>query len=217
MKDIKKIIKLDYISIKPYFTLKNLAIMVFLYLFYCYLSKNPIIAIAMPIFFAIIYSSYPFLIGEEAGIDGLYKILGINYKNVVRGRYLFSLVLFVISIIIGMIFFILTLFFVKKIDIKIIFPNIAAYLIIYIILISFQYPLYFNYGYKKAKTLSFFTFLAFGVLSFATVYLRDNIKGMLILMTENKFFSLLIIELIILVIISSSIKISEKYYKKREF
>lgn len=217
MKDIKKIIKLDYISIKPYFTLKNLAIMVLLYSSYCYLSKNPFIAMSMPLLFAIIYSSYPFLIGEEAGIDGLYKIFGINYKNVVRGRYVFTLVLFVISIIIGLIFSIAALFFVGKIHIQIVFANIAAYLIIYVILISLQYPLYFKYGYKKAKTLSSFTFLAFGVLSFATVYLRDNIKGMLILMTENKFFSFLIITLIILVIISSSVKISEKYYKKREF
>ena len=94
MKDIKKIIKLDYISIVPYFTFKNLIIMIFLYCFYFVVSKNPAIAISMPLIFAIIYSSYPFLVGDEAGLDGLYKIFGIKNRDVVIGRYIFAIILF---------------------------------------------------------------------------------------------------------------------------
>ncbi len=126
MKDIKKIMRLDYISIKPYFTIKNLLIMLILYLVYFFMTKNPLIAISMPLLFAMMYSSYPFLVGDEAGIDSLYKIFGIKGDKVVKGRYAFALILFMTAIIIGLIFSIVASFFVKF-DIKIVLPIVFLY------------------------------------------------------------------------------------------
>ena len=216
MKDIKKIITLDYISIVPYFTFKNLIIMIFLYCFYFFVSKNPTIAISMPLIFAIIYSSYPFLVGEEAGIDSLYKIFGIKGDKVVKGRYAFALILFMAAIIIGLIFSLVASFFVKF-DIKIVLPIVGSFFIVFVFLISMQYPLCFKYGYKKSKTLSAISFVAIALISFLSMTFRNSLKDLLKLMTNNKLMSILIILFIIFAIISISIKLSERFYKNRDF
>ncbi len=202
MKDIKKIMRLDYISIKPYFTIKNLLIMLILYLVYFFMTKNPLIAISMPLLFAMIYSSYPFLVGDEAGIDSLYKIFGIKGDKV--------------AIIIGLIFSLVASFFVKF-DIKIVLPIIGSFFIVFVFLISMQYPLYFKYGYKKAKTLSAISFVVIALFSFFSMTFRNSLKDLLNLMTNNKLMSILIILFIIFAIISISIKLSEKFYKNRDF
>lgn len=208
--------RLDYISIKPYFTIKNLLIMVILYLVYFFMTKNPLIAISMPLLFAMIYSSYPFLVEDEAGIDSLYKIFGIKGDKVVKGRYAFALILFIVSIIIGLIFSLVASFFVKF-DIKIVLPIIGSFFIVFVFLISMQYPIYFKYGYKKAKTLSAISFVVIALFSFFSMTFRNSLKGLLNLMTNNKLMSILIILFIIFAIISISIKLSEKFYKNRDF
>ena len=216
MKDIKKIMKLDYISIKPYFTIKNLLIMIILYLVYFFMTKNPLIAISMPLLFAMIYSSYPFLVGDEAGIDSLYKIFGIKGDKVVKGRYAFALILFMAAIIIGLIFSLVASFFVKF-DIKIVLPIIGTFFIVFVFLISMQYPLYFKYGYKKAKSISALTFVLIGLLSFLVMALKDSLNDLFIFMENNIFMTLLISLLLVLLIVFISIKVSQKFYKKRDF
>lgn len=208
--------RLDYISIKPYFTIKNLLIMLILYLVYFFMTKNPLIAISMPLLFAMMYSSYPFLVEDEAGIDSLYKIFGIKGDKVVKGRYAFALILFMAAIIIGLIFSIVASFFVKF-DIKIVLPIVGSFFIVFVFLISMQYPLYFKYGYKKAKTLSAISFVVIALISLLSTTFRDYLKDLLNLMTNNKLISLLIILFIIFTIISISIKLSEKFYKNRDF
>ena len=64
-----KVFKLDLLSIKPYLTLKNLVIFIGLSVIYTALSKNPATAIAVSQMFALLFSSYPFMVGEGAGID----------------------------------------------------------------------------------------------------------------------------------------------------
>ena len=79
-----------------------------------------------------------------------------------------------------------------------------------------QYPLYFKYGYKKAKTLSAISFVVIALISFLSTTFRDSLKDLLNLMTNNKLMSILIILFIIFAIISISIKLSEKFYKNRD-
>ena len=217
MKDIKKIIKLDYISIVPYFTFKNLIIMIFLYCFYFVVSKNPAIAISMPLIFAIIYSSYPFLVGDEAGLDGLYKIFGIKNRDVVIGRYIFAIILFLFAVIIGLIFTILSLFLSKDLEMGNILPIYASYFLVYIIMICIQYPIFFKYGYTKGRTIYLIPVIIIGILGFLGSYFDETAKKVLLAIENNKIISFGVFLLILIIIIFSSIKISEKNYNKRDF
>lgn len=217
MKDIKKIVNLDYISIKPYFTLKNLIIMIFLYLVYFFVTSNPLTANSAILIFSIVYSSYPFLIGEEAGIDSLYRIFGIKSEKVVLGRYVFALVLFIFALLISIVFSIIFSFFVETADIREFLATSLAYLLVYLVFISLKYPLYFKFGYKKAKSISALTFVLIGLLSFLVMALKDSLNDLFIFMENNIFMTLLISLLLVLLIVFISIKVSQKFYKKRDF
>lgn len=217
MKDIKKIVNLDYISIKPYFTLKNLIIMIFLYLVYFFVTSNPLTANSAILIFSIVYSSYPFLIGEEAGIDSLYRIFGIKSEKVVIGRYFFALVLFIFALLISIVFSIIFSFFVETTDIREFLATSLAYLLVYLIFISLKYPLYFKFGYKKAKSISALTFALIGLLYFLVMALKDSLSDLFIFMENNIFMTLLISLILVLVIFIISIKSSQKFYKNRDF
>ena len=217
MKDIKKIVNLDYISIKPYFTLKNLIIMICLYLVYFFVTSNPLTANSAILIFSIVYSSYPFLIGEEAGIDSLYRIFGIKSEKVVLGRYVFALVLFIFALLISIVFSIIFSFFVETADIREFLTTSLAYLLVYLVFISLKYPLYFKFGYKKAKSISALTFVLIGLLSFLVMALKDSLNDLFIFMENNIFMTLLISLLLVLLIVFMSIKVSQKLYKKRDF
>ena len=217
MKDINKIVNLDYISIKPYFTLKNLIIMIFLYLVYFFVTSNPLTANSAILIFSIVYSSYPFLIGEEAGIDSLYRIFGIKSEKVVLGRYIFALVLFIFALLISMVFSIIFSFFVETADIREFLATSLAYLLVYLIFISFKYPLYFKFGYKKAKSISALTFAFIGLLSFLVMAFKDSLNDLFVFMGNNIFMSLLISLLLVLLIVFISISLSQKFYKNRDF
>ena len=217
MKDIKKIVNLDYISIKPYFTLKNLIIMICLYLVYFFITSNPLTANSAILIFSIVYSSYPFLIGEEAGIDSLYRIFGIKSEKVVLGRYVFALVLFIFALLISIVFSIIFSFFVETADIREFLATSLAYLLVYLVFISLKYPLYFKFGYKKAKSISALTFVLIGLLSFIVMALKDSLNDLFIFMENNIFMTLLISLLLVLLIVFISIKVSQKFYKNRDF
>lgn len=217
MKDIKKIVKLDYISIKPYFTLKNLIIMIFLYLVYFFVTSNPLTANSAILIFSIVYSSYPFLIGEEAGIDSLYRIFGIKSEKVVLGRYVFALVLFIFALLISIVFSTIFSFFVETADIREFLATSLAYLLVYLVFISLKYPLYFKFGYKKAKSISALTFALIGLLYFLVMALKDSLSDLFIFMENNIFMTLLISLILVLVIFIISIKSSQKFYKNRDF
>ncbi|MCI5839261.1 MAG: ABC-2 transporter permease [Peptoniphilaceae bacterium] len=214
MNDIKKIIKLDIISILPYFTIKNLIIILFLYGFYFFITKNPIIAVTMPMIFSMIYSSYPFLIGNTKGIDNLYRIFGIKSKKVVIGRYIFSVFVFIIGIIFTIIFAFISMLLSKNIKVIEILKILPFYLLIYLFIISIQYPLLFKYGYYKVRIIYFITFIMIGIIIFLG---KNFIIDLFILINNHILISILTVLIISFIIIKTSIEISEKIYRKKDF
>ena len=93
MRKLKDFIKLDFMSIKPYLTAKNLVIFVVLFFVLAFLSKSETSSIMGVLWFSVMFATYPFAIGEQNGIDALYTILGLERRLVVRGRYGFLLML----------------------------------------------------------------------------------------------------------------------------
>lgn len=142
--DIKKQIKLDILSMKPYYTLKNLIILVGLALFYAYIMKSPSVILSMTMTFAIIFSSFPFLLGENSGIDGLYKIFSIESKEVVIGRYILAGLLFIGTSLIGLLIYIISSIIKNMPMDNNVLMVLAINFVIYAIIISFQYPIFFK-------------------------------------------------------------------------
>ena len=215
--NIKKQIKLDLISIKPYITFKNFALMTFIAILYMYIMGSPVITISIAMLFGIIFSSYPFLLGENAGIDGLYRIYGISSKEVVIARYINACIIFVLVSIFGF-FYYLILALIKNLPIGFdILEMIAINFVIFIIMVSFQYPLYFKYGYTKAKTYALLPIFIIGGLGMVLGLFKENLKGVYQFIFSHKEVMMVVFGIFVLFIILISINLAINFYKKRDF
>ena len=217
MKDIIKIIKLDTISIYPYLTIKNLLIIIILSIFYSFSAKSTTVIFGITQVFAVLFSSYPFLVGNESGIDSLYGILGIKRENVVYGRYIWSMLINIFGIVLGIIFgsiisiFLKTDFIVQALVISLTIFFMSS------IVILIQYPLFFKYGYAKAKTVMSMLIIGVAIIGLSVMYFKETLIKVIEFVASNILISIILFILLYLAINFLSIKLSVKYYKEREF
>lgn len=214
---IKKLIKLDLISIKPYFTLKNFIIMTVLAFFYMRLMNSPSVMMSVTMMFAMIYSSYPFLVGEDSGIDGLYKIFSINYKDVVVGRYILAGILYIMTSLIALIFY-LVITFMKNIPMSSdILLTCVINFVVYAIITSLQYPIFFKHGYTKAKTYALMPIFVIGIIVMAAGFFIKDFNKILAFLDQNRLIFLISFFILAIIVMFVSIKLAIKFYKKRDF
>lgn len=215
--DIRKLIKLDFISIKPYFTLKNLLIMTVLAFVYTKLMNSPSMIISITMIFAMLFSSYPFLIGENSGIDGLYRIFGINPKDVVIGRFTLAGLIYIAISIIGIIYYMLLTLVSDLVFTKEIFLFILTNFLVYGLITSIQYPIFFKYGYTKAKTFAFLPIFIIGILGMLGGFLIEDLDSVFNFIDSHIELFLGISIIVVIIVILLSIILSIKFYKRRDF
>ena len=155
-------VRLDFLTVKPYLTVKNLCLFVLVALIMLVVNNSAGAAIAMLMAFAALYASYPFAIGDKSNIDVLYTTLSIKRSTVVLGRYLFALILDVIAGVFAIIFsFIVLTAMHKGFDsIQALFTTLVLF-ILFSIITAVQLPIYFKIGYTKAKFLAYLPFIVF--------------------------------------------------------
>ena len=213
-----KVFKLDLLSIKPYLTIKNLIILIGLGTLYGALSKNPAFVLATVQMFAILFSGYPFMVGEESGIDPLYKLFSISPKDVVKGRYLLATVSVIIMLVVGVIMAMLIGLAYPMEDLfhslLLAAPCIG---LISLIIIFIEYPIYFKYGYKKGKTLTAVPMLLLAIGAVCSTYFNESLKSILQFLVMNPFMAMAVICIIFIIIIGVSLQLSNKLYARRDF
>lgn len=215
--NIKKQIKLDIISIRPYLTIKNFAIMTFIPLLYMYMMDSPVITLSMAMVFGIIFSSYPFLLGENAGIDGLYRICGISSKELVIARYIMAYIIFISVSIFGIIYYLL-ISLIKDYPIGMdIFEMIGINFLFFTLMICYQYPIYFKYGYAKAKTFGFLLILIIGILGMVGGYFIKDFTLIINFLEENEMMIVIGLFILFAIFLAISVKLAFKFYKQRDF
>lgn len=213
-----KVLKLDLLSIKPYLTIKNLIILIGLGTLYGVLSKNPAFVLATVQMFAVLFSGYPFMVGEESGIDPLYKLFSISSKDVVKGRYLLATVSVIIMLVVGVVMALLIglaypmedLFY----SLLLAAPCIG---LISLIIIFIEYPIYFKYGYKKGKTLTAVPMLLLAIGAVCSAYFNETLKSILQFLVMSPFMAMAVICIIFIIIIGVSLQLSNKLYAERCF
>lgn len=215
--DIRKQIKLDIISMKPYYTLKYLIIILAIFFYNSFIMKSPMGMLPMILFYAVMFSSNLFLLGENSGIDSLYKIFSIGSKKVVIARYILAGLIFIVASLLGFsIYAIVSL--IKNMPMGIdMLMFIGSNFVLYAIIISVQYPIFFKSGYIKAKTFKFLPIFIIAIIGMALGYFIKDFGPILNFVLENQ--RMLIIGLCILVVLmlTISITLSIKFYKKRDF
>ncbi|WP_106461793.1 ABC-2 transporter permease [Anaerococcus sp. Marseille-P3915] len=215
--NIKKQIKLDIISMKPYYTLKNLIILLGISLFYSFINKTPVVMLSMTLTFAVMFSATPFLLGENSGVDALYKIFSIDSKEVVIGRYILAGLIFIVASLLGFsIYAIVSLINNIQLDLDMMM-YLGMNFVLFGIIISFQYPMFFKSGYTKAKTFGFLPILIIGILGMLVGYFIKDFNPILNFVLENQRMIIVGLFILVALFLIISIILSIKFYKQRDF
>lgn len=219
MKDIGKVVKLDFLSLIPYFTLKNIVIFIGLGIFYSYLLKTPTAVFATGLLFGVTFSAYPFVVGDVSGMESLYVLCGISKKSVVKGRYLTGFLLSVGSTLLcGILAVIVKFSFKFELDLLILVLTIIYSIIFMMFIISLQYPIFFKLGYMKGKMAATISVISVFIIIYVGISFSGSmIKGF----TENPVFVVKIIipatMLITVISFIASKRLSIHFYEKRDF
>lgn len=209
---ILKILRLDLLSLRPYLTVKNLLIFLALQGWYAYFIKNPAAVFGVSLWFWVMYSSYPFLVGDRSGIDSLYRLAGIRAPQVVLGRYLYALLIHLGGTCAALC---LTLPF------SLILPGYGAAPLLPIalgsalgglLLSSLQFPFLFRYGYAKSKAVSGLTMFGVVALIFA---LSSLVRG-LPSFTFPPALLLALAALLPLGLLALSLRLSLRWYAEKD-
>src|SRR3712207_5118080 len=216
--DASKVFKLDLLSIRPYLTSKNLIIFVGLSVLYGGFSKSPIMVMSTVQMFAVLFSAYPFMVGEESGIDPLYKLFSIESKDVVRGRYLLAVSFVVIMLLVGTVIAILISCVMPMNNLyDVLLLSVPITSILPMLIIFMEYPIYFKYGYKKGKTLASVPFLLVGIVALLSTFLKDFMSSILEFIILNKVIGVGILFVVCIITLFISYRLSNKFYSERDF
>lgn len=215
--DIRKQIKLDIISMKPYYTLKYLIIILAIFFYNSFIMKSPMGMLPMILFYAVMFSSNLFLLGENSGIDSLYKIFSIGSKKVVIARYILAGLIFIVASLLGFsIYAIVSL--IKNMPIGLDMSMVIVInFVLYAIIISVQYPIFFKSGYIKAKTFKFLPIFIIAIIGMALGYFIKDFGPILNFVLENQRMFIIGLCILVVLMLTISITLSIKFYKKRDF
>jgi hypothetical protein len=224
MNKVMSFIKLDFVTIKPYVTLKNLIIFIAVAVIMIISSDMSASGIGVLMIFAGLYVTYPFAIGEKSSIDSLYITLSIKRSTVVLGRYLFAFVVDVCSGLLAYFFtFVIFIVLQKEFDAIESLLVLVVVFFIYSIIQAIQLPIFFKLGYTKAKFLGYIPFLGIPVIVvlfgnfFQNIALSEKIVSFLKWFEANPLAVVLFGVVFWIVIMALSYQASFAYYNKRDF
>jgi len=216
--------KLDFITIKPFLTIKNLSLLLCVASFLVFGTDSPSATISMVIMYATMFAVYPFAVGEQNGIDALYSTLPISRSVVVAGRYLFAVLVNIAAVILsfGLTAIVYTILR-REFIIEEMLLTVVVCFSVFVFMQAVQLPFYFKLGYNKAKIIAYLPLLAFPVCVFILSKLFGSdalISGLVTIATwieTHVILSFLILFAVLLSVLFISYRISLGYYKKRDF
>ena len=216
--------KLDYLTVKPYLTWRTLLIFLAAFSSIGYGTGEPAAAIGMCMMCSVIFGCYPFSVGEKNSTDTLYATLPLTKKNIVVGRYAFTIALNLFMLSVSLVISIgFMVAFKKELVLLEVLLTALIYFVVFSLLEAIQLPIYFKFGYTKAKFLTYLPLLCFP----ASLMITSNIVGAdsLIPLVMNGIAwvesNIAITAIITLVALGGvmylSAFLSFKFYKTREF
>ena len=224
MNKVLSFIRLDFITVKPYLTIKNLCIFVGVALIMLIVNNSAGGAIGLLMAFAALYASYPFAIGEKSNIDVLYITLSIKRNTVVLGRYLFALTLDIFAGLFTFVFSFVVLTITQKgMDVIEALSAIPILFFVFSVIQAVQLPIYFKLNYTKAKFIAYIPFVVLplaimaGSNYFGDAFPLARIVGLLEWFSANLITTALLVGAIWFVLMFVSYKVSVSFYQKREF
>jgi ABC-2 type transport system permease protein len=227
MSKLKAFVLLDFKTIKPYLTGKNMLIYAVVAMFLSAVSTVEI-SLGIGLMLATLFIGYQFAIGEKSNLDALYVTLSVNRKTVVLGRYLFAFLLNLCTISFSFAF---AMFGVLGARLAGSFQNGSGGSLAFILTMpallllvqSVQLPIYFKFGYNKAIFMSVVPFVVFmaGYGAFVSMARKSGIiarlSASLAVIFSNVALTTALVVLVLALAVYVSYGLSVAFYSKREF
>jgi hypothetical protein len=173
-------IRLDFGTIKPYLTLKNLLIFGAVAMFLSAVNGSVPMSLGIGFMLGTLFTGYPFAIGEKCNLDALYTTLAVDRKTVVLGRYLFVLLLNMGCVLFSVVFAALGVFGTRALGVLqggggASIGAIALLSGVLLLVQMVQLPMFFQMGYTRAKFMSVLPFaLIMGAFAAFTTLAQES-------------------------------------------
>jgi hypothetical protein len=223
MSKLRAFVHLDFVTVKPYFTGKNLLVYMGISAFLTIMSANLASGVGIGIMLGTLFISYPFVLAEKSNMDALYTALSVSRKTVVLGRYIFTLAINLCGIAFSLIFVSISLIASKIFEFEInsngTFNGFIILASVFTFVQIIQLPLFFKLGYAKAKFLSFIPFCAITAGYLVINRNMQAITAAVYKFTEmvSKPFAYTAAAAVLLLAVYISYSLSVTFYGKREF
>jgi hypothetical protein len=215
------VVRFDILTVKPYLKLFLLLVTVGFILGMG--NKEPYIIPPMFMIWASFFVSYPFSIGEKNSLEKLYGTFSLKRRDIVAGRYIFSLFSAAASLVLAVTtVYISSLFLKKNIEIKSLLFVISFGFLMFSLIISLQIPMYFKMGFTKAKVLTFLPLMIIGfVTPLVAVIPQDSVVGKLFksigrIIEEQTHIAYIVFVGAALLILGISYIFSVRIYEKKD-
>lgn len=211
-----KIVKLDVLTIRPYLTLKNLAIFLGLGIVYAVICKTGFMMLLVAEICALIFAGYPFMVGENTGIDPLYRLFGIPSKDVVKGRYAVGMLMSATMLLLGALFYwLVSCIYPQEEEFGKTLLLVGPSLFFTISLIIFlEYPFYFKLGYFKGKTVASIPYYVVCIAIWLGV---GHLQEIVTFLTAHAVWVGAALLVLWLTVLYCSYRLSLRYYSRRDF
>lgn len=215
--------RLDYLTVKPYITVKKLLIIGAITFMLQLSTGNSAAAVGIVMIPCMQYISYPFSLAERDGLDTLYATLSLQRHIVVWGRYLFA---FLLNLCSGAITFGLvaglSALLQKSVNFTEMFLTTVIILGFYSVIQAIQLPMYFKSGYAKAKFAVYLPLAGLPAIIMVfskfldTSAIRDLLSGLLVWIQTERLAAACLAGLLWLALMGVSGCISIAFYRKRD-
>ncbi|HOV24794.1 MAG TPA: ABC-2 transporter permease [Pseudobacteroides sp.] len=216
-----KVLKLDFLTVKPY--CRFLFVLLAVGFLFGIGNKEPYIIPPMFMIWALFLASYPFSIGEKNSLDKLYGTFSLKRKDIVTGRYMFSLAGSVLFLAVSVVIVFLSAVIIEKnIEIEELLFVVCIGFLIFSVVASFQVPIFFKFGYNKAKLLTYLPLLAIAfIVPLANLIPADSAIGRIFneigkIIEEKTYLAYVMMLSISFIVLYISYIISRSIYEKRD-
>ncbi len=217
-----KTCKMDFLGIRPYITWKPIAFFILFSVGFTYFMDLSFFPMVFAMTMSLMIMTYPFVTGEDSGTERLYRMIGMEDEDTVRGRYLYSFVVFLVTTLVALV--IMNGVTLAKSGALIIGESLAVgggYLVMYILFMDINVPIFFAVGHKKAKAVAgaaliAATLVVVGISGFAASAFPKEVKALYRWASGHVLLIVLlgIVFLVLMTMLSYSVAL--KKFKKRD-
>lgn len=156
MSQLKSTLRLEGYFLKPF--LKSILILLVFPLAFAFGNQSVSVGITVTMGIAMLFASYNFVQEEKGNVSQIFGVLPIDERTRVKGRYLFvvlaGLITLVFAVVLSSLVGIWGGFFLAE---EVVIGSLLGVLV-FSLFVSIQLPMFYKYGYSKAR---FFTFIPY--------------------------------------------------------